>query len=107
MNEALEKGWIETTDFAGFSQSSSVMRMPGLSPETIDRCRAAAYRQFYFNPHHLVPDTAHVRMAGIKKLILCSRPISALGKMSSDGRGRGSGSGFWLLASGFWLLAKQ
>jgi anaerobic magnesium-protoporphyrin IX monomethyl ester cyclase len=68
--QALEHGWIETTDFAGFSQNSSIMRIPGLPPETVNRCRAAAYRQFYFNPLTWLRTLRMFEWQGIKNLFL-------------------------------------
>ena len=66
--QALEQGWIEKMDYAGFSQSSSVMRLPGLSPETVDRCRAAAYRQFYLNPLTWLRTLRMLEWQGLKKM---------------------------------------
>ena len=68
-DEALEKGWIEPGDFVSFSQSSSVMRMPGLSPDTVDRNRAAAYRQFYLNPMTWLRTVRMFEWEGIKSLL--------------------------------------
>ena len=68
-DEALEKGWIEPGDFTSFCQSSSVMRLPGLSPDTVDRNRAAAYRQFYLNPMTWVRTLRMFEWEGFKSLL--------------------------------------
>jgi anaerobic magnesium-protoporphyrin IX monomethyl ester cyclase len=70
-DEALEKGWIETGDFTSFSQSSSVMHLPGLQPEIVDRNRAAAYRQFYFNPMTWLRTLRMFEWQGVKNMF-CS-----------------------------------
>jgi radical SAM superfamily enzyme YgiQ (UPF0313 family) len=70
--QAVAQGWIESTDFAGFIQSSSVMRLPGLPPETVDRLRSAAYRRFYVNPMTWVRTLRMFEWQGIKNLVLAA-----------------------------------
>ena len=88
--QALEQGWIETTDFAGFSQNSSVMRtsrpVAGNS-KPLPRC---GIPPVLFQSPYLAADTAHVRMAGIKKHVLCSRRYFCAGG-NKVGMGQGSG----------------
>ncbi len=67
-DEAVEKGWIGNDDFNGFSQSSSIMRLPGLAPATVNNCRAAAYRQFYRNPATWLRTLRMFELKGIKNL---------------------------------------
>lgn len=67
--EALAQGWIKIMDYSGFSQSSSVMRLPGLSPETVNRCRAAAYRQFYLNPLTWLRTLRMFEWQGLKSML--------------------------------------
>ena len=66
--QAIEKGWIDKMNYAGFSQNSSVMRLPGLSPETVNRCRAAAYRQFYLNPLTWLRTLRMLEWQGLKNM---------------------------------------
>lgn len=68
-DEALAKGWIENGDFTSFCQSSSVMRLPGLAPETVDRNRAAAYRRFYLNPMTWLRTLRLFEWEGFKNLL--------------------------------------
>ncbi len=58
--QALEQGWIETTDFAGFSQNSSVMRTArpvARNSKPLPRCGIPAV---LFQSPYLAADTAHV-----------------------------------------------
>jgi hypothetical protein len=44
------------------------MRLPGLSPETVNRCRAAAYRQFYLNPLTWLRTLRMLEWQGLKSM---------------------------------------
>lgn len=78
--EAIEKGWIEPVDFTNFSQSSSVMRMPGLPPETVDFHRSAAYRQFYVNPMTWVRTLRMFEWQGLKSMFRTAGAFLRWGK---------------------------
>jgi radical SAM superfamily enzyme YgiQ (UPF0313 family) len=70
--QALQRGWIEAANSHGFSQNSSVMHIPGLQPETVNRCRSAAYRQFYCNPLTWWRTLRMFEWQGIKNLFLAA-----------------------------------
>jgi radical SAM superfamily enzyme YgiQ (UPF0313 family) len=46
--EALEKNWLKRD--STISQDRAGMRIPGLSPELVERFRLMAYRRFYLRP---------------------------------------------------------
>ncbi|MFQ5911200.1 MAG: B12-binding domain-containing radical SAM protein, partial [Thermoplasmata archaeon] len=57
---ALEKGWIESTDWRDYFQHAAIMSTDGLTPEDLNAARNAAYRALYFNPRWYLQNCIHV-----------------------------------------------
>jgi len=47
--QALKEGWIKNAHFHHFRQDYAIMELPTISSQVVNRYRALAYRQFYFN----------------------------------------------------------
>ncbi len=73
--ESLDKGWIHRGKFRGFSQNNSVMRLPGLPPEAVDRYRSATYRRFYLNPMTWLRTLRMFEWEGLKHLLRTAVPF--------------------------------
>lgn len=53
-NWAYEKGYLKTLDWADYDLANSVMELPTVTRDEINRMYRIAYRQFYFRPRYLL-----------------------------------------------------
>jgi len=60
-DQALQAGWINSTDWMKFEQNSSVLDMPQLSSIEVMELRNQAYREFYMRPRMVLKTLGRVR----------------------------------------------
>ena len=70
---ALKEGWIKNHDFSHFRQDYAIMELPTISSQMVNRYRALAYRQFYFNLNRSYKTLKLVNWNDVKSLFRSAR----------------------------------
>lgn len=73
--EAKERGWLPEAPWEDYRQDKALLQLPGLPPETTQRLRDEAYRQFYASPKVWLSKFRMIRLAAIPKIFETVRTV--------------------------------